>query len=631
MRYPLLSTVTRAESTGERRRRRNPNGIPPEADELARLIRQADQVYTQLYNLRRRYEQAVGMGYVRRLPFPPAAQERARELQREHTRLQGRIRRLRKRLGAPNPYTEVHADGDRVAYWRDPRRTQVTVTSRDTRPDNPRRRRGRNPAALTRVRVIPSHSGLARFMAQLEGPIGSIPRQVYTPYSYGPTHVVWDWRGAPVIIAETRHKRYEVFRVEGPIGPVERDNPIWVEWTAPDPWTGRPRQRKALWSRHVSRRRERGAAAFVERQRRDPEVTAARWYTTSRQTQGNPRPVPPASKLETLRRIVAHHQAMRLGAEGSVDAFTASTILAVYDRLSPENQAKYLAMPVRRMADVAWKLARSNPRPRRAQTRRAVTTTRTTTRTVAGNPLAYVITYRDRQGRRFYLTPEATATDLLEHAARWPSHAAAREAAGRENRTGVWPRGWRWRALRWLDAAPRANPRRRARARFCPERVADPRRFDRRSLRTVVAKGHRVTVGCPRGQYDARRRRCRTATRAQRVLHPAGEGRCPLGGRELRGNPDALCALCRREPRAAASPYCAPCLRRIHGRRNPPRAGVVIYDRLVELRAVKGRRSHFPGEPFKHAFGPGAKVIGLADGSVLLKGPKPLWDRVQVR
>ncbi len=77
----------------------------------------------------------------------------------------------------------------------------------------------------------------------------------------------------------------------------------------------------------------------------------------------NPRPVSPASKLETLRRIVAHHQAMRIGAEGSVDAFTASAILGVYDRLGPENQAKYLAMPVPRMADVAWKLLgpRANP------------------------------------------------------------------------------------------------------------------------------------------------------------------------------------------------------------------------------------------------------------------------------
>lgn len=91
-----------------------------------------------------------------------------------------------------------------------------------------------------------------------------------------------------------------------------------------------------------------------------PAVVSRHPFAWVQVTRANPRPVSPASKLETLRRIVAHHQAMRLGAEGSVDAFTASAILAVHDRLGPENQAKYLAMPVRRMADVAWKL--SGPR-----------------------------------------------------------------------------------------------------------------------------------------------------------------------------------------------------------------------------------------------------------------------------
>lgn len=98
-----------------------------------------------------------------------------------------------------------------------------------------------------------------------------------------------------------------------------------------------------------------------------PAVVSRHPFAWVQVTRANPRPVSPASKLETLRRIVAHHQAMRLGAEGSVDAFTASAILAVHDRLGPENQAKYLAMPVHRMADVAWKLTgprAGNPRAR---------------------------------------------------------------------------------------------------------------------------------------------------------------------------------------------------------------------------------------------------------------------------
>lgn len=69
---------------------------------------------------------------------------------------------------------------------------------------------------------------------------------------------------------------------------------------------------------------------------------------------------------------------------------------------------------------------------------------------------------------------------------------------------------------------------------FCPERLEDPRRFDQRSFRTVTMRRHRVTVGCPTGQYDARHRRCKVGTRAQRVLHPEGErGACPIGGTEV--------------------------------------------------------------------------------------------------
>jgi len=66
---------------------------------------------------------------------------------------------------------------------------------------------------------------------------------------------------------------------------------------------------------------------------------------------------------------------------------------------------------------------------------------------------------------------------------------------------------------------------------------------------------------------------------------------------------------------------------------NPPRPrGAVIYDRLLELRARKGRRSHYPRELFKHGFKPGAQVIGLPSGDVLLHGARGqrLWQHVEV-
>lgn len=75
---------------------------------------------------------------------------------------------------------------------------------------------------LTRIKVITGYAPLARFLAEMEeGYVGEIPRVIPTPYSYSQTHVVMNWQGTPVIVAETRHRRYEVFQVEGPISPLE--------------------------------------------------------------------------------------------------------------------------------------------------------------------------------------------------------------------------------------------------------------------------------------------------------------------------------------------------------------------------------------------------------------------------
>ena len=81
-------------------------------------------------------------------------------------------------------------------------------------------------ATTTKVKTITGYAPLARFYAELsEQPIGSIPRvpEIPSPYAYSPVHLVSDWRGVPVIIVETRHRRYEVFRVSGPLGPVDDD------------------------------------------------------------------------------------------------------------------------------------------------------------------------------------------------------------------------------------------------------------------------------------------------------------------------------------------------------------------------------------------------------------------------
>lgn len=75
-----------------------------------------------------------------------------------------------------------------------------------------------------RVRVLSGYSAHARFLAETgEGYLGEIPREagIPSPYRYSPTHVVLDWNGVPVIIVETKHRRYEVFEVTGQIDPVQ--------------------------------------------------------------------------------------------------------------------------------------------------------------------------------------------------------------------------------------------------------------------------------------------------------------------------------------------------------------------------------------------------------------------------
>ncbi len=52
-------------------------------------------------------------------------------------------------------------------------------------------------------------------------------------------------------------------------------------------------------------------------------------------------------------------------------------------------------------------------------------------------------------------------------------------------------------------------------------RLADPKAFDPRSFRTkTLARGRKLIVGCPKGEWMPRRQRCRVGTRAQALLRP---------------------------------------------------------------------------------------------------------------
>lgn len=68
------------------------------------------------------------------------------------------------------------------------------------------------------------------------------------------------------------------------------------------------------------------------------------------------KPDPSLSRIDKLRKVVADRQANRVDGV-FVDMFSASVIVQVYDLLNPENQAKLMALPLKKAATVCFKLA----------------------------------------------------------------------------------------------------------------------------------------------------------------------------------------------------------------------------------------------------------------------------------
>ena len=64
----------------------------------------------------------------------------------------------------------------------------------------------------------------------------------------------------------------------------------------------------------------------------------------------------PAIKMDALRAILTHGYAKIDGL--MVDLYSASAIVQVYDALNPANQTMYAALPLPKMATVAFKLCK---------------------------------------------------------------------------------------------------------------------------------------------------------------------------------------------------------------------------------------------------------------------------------
>lgn len=62
-------------------------------------------------------------------------------------------------------------------------------------------------------------------------------------------------------------------------------------------------------------------------------------------------------------------------------------------------------------------------------------------------------------------------------------------------------------------------------------------------------------------------------------------------------------------------------------RRNPVDRPIEIYGDILAIEAIKGNKSLWPNEKFRHDFKSGSKIYGLPDGSILIKSTngKKLW------
>lgn len=65
---------------------------------------------------------------------------------------------------------------------------------------------------------------------------------------------------------------------------------------------------------------------------------------------------------------------------------------------------------------------------------------------------------------------------------------------------------------------------------FCSKIKARKSAFDPRSFRWIQRGRTWLLIGCPKGQWASRKKRCKVGTRAYEILEPVARGEsCPRG------------------------------------------------------------------------------------------------------
>lgn len=52
-------------------------------------------------------------------------------------------------------------------------------------------------------------------------------------------------------------------------------------------------------------------------------------------------------------------------------------------------------------------------------------------------------------------------------------------------------------------------------------RKESPKKFDKRSFRVKKSGKAKIVIGCPKGKFDPKKKRCKVGTRIQKIMYPA--------------------------------------------------------------------------------------------------------------